>query len=237
MMRLAGGLYAIPIILFLLFHDPPTPSRRTAGDRVAQSASREHGASALGLGQALHLLILAFFIGSVGLFVVRMVRSLAMNSLGFDATAIASTSVVMGLVGLPLTPLAGWLSDRLGRKRLIMAAFAIALVGRCWLVFAAQLWHFWGGMALDAVLGVAEPVKNAWVSDLAPRESLGRALSIVSVSGWVGGVLGFGVAGLMVERLGVAWTFAITAISMVVAIGLLIPIRMAAAPRAAAALD
>jgi len=102
-------------------------------------------------------------------------------------------------------------------------------------VVASQLWHFWGGIALDAVIVIAEPVRSAWVSDLSPRESLGRALSLMSVSSWMGSVFGFGFAGLSVEGLGVPWTFAIAASALAAAIGLLISIRMAGAPRAAAA--
>jgi MFS family permease len=133
--------------------------------------------------------------------------------------------MAFGLVSLPLYPLAGWLSDHLGRKRLIVFSFLLSFAGRCAFIPASRLWHFWAATALISCSAVSEPVKTAWASDLAPRESMGRAISQMSVSGWAGGVVGNVLGGLAIEGLGVPWTYAATALSTLVAIGLLLAMR------------
>ena len=49
----------------------------------------------------------------------------------------------------------------------------------------------------------------------------------MNVSGWMGGILGYGVAGIAIEGLGIPWTLLASALSGLVAVGLLVPIRMA----------
>ena len=57
------------------------------------------------------------------------------------------------------------------------------------------------------------------------QEVAGPLRVTLSPSGWVGGVLGFGLAGLAIQGLGVPWTFAAAALSMLAAIGLVLAIR------------
>jgi MFS family permease len=220
MFLLAAGVYAASALLLVLLHDPDTPPQPRA-----QKGAPHRPA----LGPAFRLLLLASFVGSVGGVMITLARSLAMDSQGFAPAAISSMAMAGGLATLPMLPLAGWLSDRFGRKQIIVGSFILCFVGRCAFIPASQLWHFWGATALISLIAVSGPVKTAWASDLAPQESMGRALAQMNVSGWVGGVVGYALGGLSIEGLGIPWTFAATALSMLAAIGLLIPIRVAAA--------
>jgi MFS family permease len=230
MFLLAAGVYAASALLLVLLRDPDTPPQPRAPKGAPHTPA---------LGPAFRLLLLASFVSSVGGNVITLARSLAMDGFGFTAAAISSMAMVAGLATLPMRPLAGWLSDRLGRKQLIVGAFVLCFVGRCAFIPASQLWHFWAATAIASLGILADPVRTAWASDLAPQESMGRALAQMNVSGWVGGVIGFSLGGLSIEALGIPWTFAAIALSMLAAIGLLIPIHAPAAadeeqPRVAA---
>lgn len=220
MFLLAGGVYAASALLLVLLHDPDTPPQ----PRAQKGAPRTPA-----LGSSFRLLLLANFVGSAGGFVITLARSLAMDGLGFAPSAISSMAMAAGLAALPMKPLAGWLSDRFGRKQIIVGSFVLCFVGRCAFLPASQLWHYWAATALISFIAVSDPIKTAWASDLAPQGSMGRAISRMNVSGWVGGVAGFALGGLSIDGLGIPWTFAATALSMLAAIGLLIHIRVAPA--------
>jgi hypothetical protein len=108
--------------------------------------------------------------------VVRMMgTSLAMSELGFEAAAISSTVAVTGAVVLPLPPLLGWLSDRLGRKRFLALGYLMGTASLLASAASISLWHFWISACLGSVMSnVNNSVGSALVTDLVPRASLGR---------------------------------------------------------------
>jgi MFS family permease len=158
--------------------------------------------------------------------VSRLGTWLTMNDLGFAAAGVSSTSAVGGVVTLPLPPLIGWLSDRLGRKRFLVLCYLAGTVSLLTLLVAASLWHFWVAISLLSVLwSVNGAVGPALVTDIVPRESLGRGISLFSATPWIGGVIGFAVTGYAVQNLGMPTTFTLAALLPLTAIVLLIPIR------------
>jgi MFS family permease len=178
------------------------------------------------LGRSFFLLFLASTVVNVTYFASLMGRSLAMNDLGFAAAGISSTGAVSGAVTLPLSPLSGWLSDRVGRKRLLVLCYLAAVGGLLLLTVSVSLWHFWAVASLMyAMSSVNSAVGPALVTDLVSRESLGKAISLFSATTWIGGVIGFVGTGHAVQDLGMVTTLVIGAFLAVMAIVLLIPIR------------
>jgi MFS family permease len=62
---------------------------------------------------------LAWVIAGVG----NLGRSLSMNEKGFSNAAITTTAAVGGIVSLPFPLVLGWISDRAGRRTVILASF------------------------------------------------------------------------------------------------------------------
>ncbi len=65
-----------------------------------------------------------------------------MNRLGFTATSISFTIAIGGLVSMPGSLLMGWLSDRIGRKRLVLACYAAGLTSLLVLAWPRSLGNF-----------------------------------------------------------------------------------------------
>jgi MFS family permease len=180
------------------------------------------------LGGGFFLLLLASLGAAVVNYVCALGTSLAMNELGFVSAAISSTMAVGGAVTLPLPPLIGWLSDRVGRKRLLALCYLAGTVGLLLLAVSVSLYHFWVANSLLSVLAyVGRGVGSALVTDLASQESLGRGISLFSATTWIGGIIGFAGTGYAVQHLGMAPTFIVGAFLPLIAIILLIPIRQA----------
>jgi MFS family permease len=68
-------------------------------------------------------------------------------------------------------------------------------------------------------------IGSALATDLVPRESLGKGLAVFGSAGWIGGVIGFGVAGYSLQNLGFMPTLIIGGCLALVVTGLLIPHR------------
>jgi MFS family permease len=155
-------------------------------------------------------------------------RTLVMDEMGFNAKAISSAAAVGGAVALGLSLLAGWLSDRVGRKWLLAVCYFGGAAGLIVLLAATSLVQFWTVAILLSLVGsVAGGIGSALVTDLAPQESLGRGLSLFSAMGWIGGIVGYASTGYAIESVGLAPTMVAGTLVSLAAVVLLIPIRMA----------
>ena len=152
-------------------------------------------------------------------------RSLLMDKLGFDATAISSTGAVAGLVGLPFPFVLGWLSDRMGRKPLLIFCYLASAVSLTILSASTILWHFWASTALQMIVGASMGVGFALVTDLVPQESLGSGLALFGVTNWIGLVIGGVATGAAFQSIEMAPTLIICAVLALVGAALVIPIR------------
>ncbi len=190
-------------------------------DRRTSISGKRHG-----LGTAFYLLLLVVLIGGIAGFVGLMGRSLAMTELGFTAAAISTAFAIALAVSLPLRPLFGWLSDRVGRKRLMAVSYAAGAVGLLGLAVSESLWHFWVSSAIIGIAYGAQTVGAALVTDLLPLESLGVGMSLYGATGFAAGILGFAGTGHAFHSLGMVPTFILAACLQLTTILLLIPIRV-----------
>jgi len=195
--------------------------------RVAPSASHSmttgHRAA---LGRDYYFLFFASLLSSLVNFMAIFVRSLAMYEQGYSATAISSTVAVAGLLSLPIALLIGSLSDRLGRKVLLIL-FNLGTAAGIWLlIVSTTLWHFWLAVSLSFVAStVITSLGSALVTDLVAPERLGRGMARFNVTQWVGGVLGFGLTGYAVQTLGMGVTTSLGAGLALMGALLLLPLR------------
>ena len=154
-----------------------------------------------------------------------LIRSLVMHELGFRSIEITSTGAISGLVAIPFPFILGWISDRIGRKTFLYSTYLLGIAFIIILAVSTQFWHFLIAFAIYGISSGAYTIGNALVADLVPRESLGRGLSAISASLWIGGVIGYGSSGIMLQGLGLGLTFIIVGLLALVAVVLLIPIR------------
>jgi MFS family permease len=230
MMRQLSLIYLLPLVLLFFLRDAPSsPATRTkAGDRSG------------GLPALVYLLLAGSLVISVGEFVSTLARSLIIIGRGYDATQIASISMMSGLVGLGVRPAMGWLSDRAGAAKVLLGIMAGAIVARLINAAGTELWHYWVAASITTVLGARIPIISSVACELAPRDSVGKALSLVAAAGWMGGVVGNSLGGNAVELLGSTGTLLAAAASVLVAAPLvLLALRQraqgAAAPEPASA--
>jgi MFS family permease len=188
----------------------PAPSPKTAAARKGT-----------GLGKSFYLLFAASLGGAVAGFAFFVGRSFVMTDLGFDASALTTAGAIGGALALPVPLLAGWLSDRLGRKRFMAFSFLATTAALLALSTSTALWHFWAASMLYVLSYAGGPVASALVTDLVPRESLGRGLALFNATTWLGGITGCLLTGYAAQSVGTTPTLIAGACVPLIAVGLL----------------
>jgi len=198
----------------------PAPARKTA----VPSAPTVRGKANAAEKRPFYLLLLIVFMSTVAIYVGRLSTSLAMQSLDFSARAVSSTSVVASLFAIPITPLLGSLSDRLGRRRLLWLGYLLAAAGALILTASTQIWHFWlETIFLFVATSVNGTVAAALATDLLPASQVRRYLPWLNAVVWGAGIVGFAASGLVADVLGAATTGWIAAALSLAAGALLLP--------------
>jgi MFS family permease len=182
---------------------------------------------AAALGAALILLVAAQFLLSVTNSTANLGRSLCMDQQGFSKLAINSTQAVSGAVALCLPLALGWLSDRVGRKWILVVSYLVSAAGLVVLALATRLWQFYVFAALNAFLSVPFGVGPAYVMDVVPRENAARGVSIFQTLNWVGNIGGMAAGGLAAQRFGIAVPVLYSALFPIAGVVLLLLIRKA----------
>jgi MFS family permease len=130
--------------------------------------------------------------------------ALYLHALGFNASAIGAVLAAGALVGAILTAIVGPLSDRRGRRGLLLiyeamtavtAAAALTTTNSHVLVAAAVVGGF--GRGANGAAGPFGPVEQAWLARVLPRRDRGAVFSINSALGFAGMAIGAVLAGVV----------------------------------------
>ncbi len=101
------------------------------------------------------------------------------QNLGFSVSQVLLLFVAFNLVYALASLPAGLVSDRLGRKGIIIAGWTIYALAYLGLAVASTAWHVWLLFGLYGLYyGVAEGVSRAFVADLVPQERRGTAYGL-----------------------------------------------------------
>ena len=124
--------------------------------------------------------------------------------------AIAAVGIAAALPSLFLGPIAGAYSDRLDRRRVMMAMNAVnglivGAVGFLLLSNALQVWHVYLCTALCATASAFHrPALQASIPNLVEKQQLTRANSFHQVSRSASGLVGLALGGVLVGLIGTA---------------------------------
>jgi MFS family permease len=164
-----------------------------------------------------------YFFGQVvsqsGTWLQRIAQSWLVLDLADSPAALGVLTVFQFMPALLLSLVAGVVADRVGKQRLIMitstlealqalALAVLTLSGR------VQLWHVY---VLALLLGLfttfETPARQAFVSDLVPREDIQSAVALNSSVFNAARIVGPGIGGIVLAAWGAGWAFALNAVS------------------------
>ncbi len=94
-------------------------------------------------------------------------------------------------------PLIGNLSDRFGRRPVLLLSLAALVVDYVIMGFASTIWVLFLGRVLSGICGATFPTANAYIADLTDQENRAQAFGLVGAAFGIGFILGPAIGGLL----------------------------------------
>ena len=141
-------------------------------------------------------------------FLPLLVRQLGVGEAQLPIT-VGFLSTAAFIAGLPLVPFWGAWADRYSRKAIVVRSAAVEMVLFLLLAAAGQVWQLFVLVPLAGLVLGNTGVMLSELSDLAPRQRLGFAISIVGTATPLGIALGPAVGGVIADRFGIQSLFLI----------------------------
>lgn len=147
--------------------------------------------------KALPILFLVMFLVMVGFGIIIPVMPFYAEEIGATPTQLGLLMAVYSLMQLLFAPMWGRVSDRIGRKPVIMIGimglslsfFLMALSTELWMLFAARII---GGLLSSANM----PTVMAYVADITSEEDRGKGMGIIGAAVGLGFIFGPAIGGV-----------------------------------------
>jgi MFS family permease len=140
------------------------------------------------------------------------------HDMGYSPFWVGACLFALQAAGFAASPVAGHLSDRMGRKQILASSMLGSAVVLAAMAFAGGSAVF---IVLVAVLGfflyATRPVIQAWMLDATPRNMAGSSIGVLFGAQALGGALGPLLGGIVADRYGLLATFYFLAITIVIA--------------------
>jgi MFS family permease len=152
-------------------------------------------------------------------------QPLYLQQLGANPVTIGAIYGAAGLAMAVVHIPAGHLSDRIGRKPLLLAAWIIALLATWSMALAPSLTIFVIGMLIYNLTAFVSSPLNSYITAARDKLSVERAITMVSALYNTGAVFGPWLGGLAGERYGLRTIYLIAGITFVISLIILLFIK------------
>jgi DHA1 family multidrug resistance protein-like MFS transporter len=134
----------------------------------------------------------------LGFGIVIPIMPFYIENLGAGGTELGLLAASYAVMRLFFGPMWGSLSDRVGRKPVLMIGILGYGITMFWFGMATQLWVLFVARSLSGILSSAtSPTTMAYISDSTSEDERGRGMGILGAAIGIGTILGPGLGGLV----------------------------------------
>lgn len=219
MMNVVPGML-MAVLLFVHFGRPQpgdelAPARRATNSaagvlRVFATLMRNRTVTMLSIGSAFRTMTQMSLLAFLPVFLAR--------ELSLSAIWIGGCMFALQAAGFVAAPIAGHLSDRMGRPQIILTSMAMSAVVLLFMALAGRSPAF---VFFVAVLGfflfATRAVLQAWLIDATPDEMGGTSVGFLFGTQAIGAAIGPFISGLVADHYGLVATFYFLAFTIVIA--------------------
>ncbi|WP_045520949.1 MFS transporter [Neobacillus niacini] len=147
--------------------------------------------------RALPILFLVMFLVMIGFGIIIPVLPFYAEKMGASPTQLGLLMAVYSLMQLIFAPFWGRLSDRIGRKPIMMIGIAGLSLSFFMQAMATELWMLFAARIIGGLLSSANmPTAMAYVADITTPENRGKGMGIVGAAVGLGFVFGPAIGGI-----------------------------------------
>lgn len=146
---------------------------------------------------ALPLLFVVMFLVMVGFGIIIPVLPFYAEEIGANPTELGLLMAVYSLMQLIFAPIWGQVSDRIGRKPVMMIGITGLALSFFIQAISSQLWMLFVARILGGILSSANmPTAMAYVADITTEENRGKGMGIIGAATGLGFVFGPAIGGI-----------------------------------------
>lgn len=147
--------------------------------------------------KALPILFVVMFLVMVGFGIIIPVLPFYAEEIGANPTELGLLMAVYSLMQLIFAPMWGQVSDRIGRKPVMMIGIAGLAISFLIQALSTELWMLFAARILGGILSSANmPTAMAYVADITTEENRGKGMGIIGAATGLGFVFGPAIGGI-----------------------------------------
>jgi DHA1 family tetracycline resistance protein-like MFS transporter len=136
-------------------------------------------------------------LGMIGPVLPKLIAGFVGNNYASAAWIIGIFGTVWALMQFFCSPLLGMLSDRIGRRPVILISNAVTAIDYAIMALAPNLWWLFAGRVLSGIATSNMSTASAYIADVTPPEKRAAAFGMIGSAFGLGFVLGPAIGGLV----------------------------------------
>src|SRR5258707_15698720 len=146
------------------------------------------------------ILFLIVFVDLVGFGLIIPLLPFYAERFGASPQLVTLLLAIFSLMSMLAAPVWGRLSDRIGRRPVLMASMAAAALAYLWLGFASELWMLFAAPAFAGICAGNIAAAQAYIADVTPPEKRARGMGLIGAAFGLGFIIRPALGGLVARN-------------------------------------